>query len=271
MHSPAVGHDVGVRLLLPKDFDRQPGQEVADPLSVARLLRRGHRLSQLDQQHRCGRTVGEHERPDRDAGGGRCRVLLELADRAEVGDLPPHRATQAASNASTGLATSAPSPGLSMGGFGALTYAAPQPRLLPRRRVLQRCHRTRPTRARADGPGPRHRRAYGADPLALWGDPVARRAIWAAHNPYRPGHGSCAGCGCTCPPATACPGRSTRRTPPTTASNSSSASRPVAVAKQLRANGVRVQTDFYGPGRHAWAVLGEVLHRSFPMPVRRST
>ncbi|MGI5149820.1 alpha/beta hydrolase [Plantactinospora sp. CA-294935] len=71
--------------------------------------------------------------------------------------------------------------GLSMGGFGALLYAARRPGLF---------------RAAASYSGPVHlshphwtalwRRAFEESPwlLDLWGDPDAQRAIWQSHDPY---------------------------------------------------------------------------------------
>jgi S-formylglutathione hydrolase FrmB len=72
--------------------------------------------------------------------------------------------------------------GLSMGGFGALSYAA-------RNRGL--------FRAAASYSGVVHPLSdgfpegilaglaeFGEDPLALWGDPVAQRRIWEAHDPF---------------------------------------------------------------------------------------
>jgi diacylglycerol O-acyltransferase / trehalose O-mycolyltransferase len=72
--------------------------------------------------------------------------------------------------------------GLSMGGFGALSYAARNPGMF---------------RAAASYSGVVHplhdefpegllglQAEFGEDPLALWGDPVAQRRIWKAHDPY---------------------------------------------------------------------------------------
>jgi len=69
--------------------------------------------------------------------------------------------------------------GLSMGGFGALSYAARHPGLF---------------KAAASYSGVVHplgdvelvqgiARDEGEDPDGLWGDPLAQRAVWAAHDP----------------------------------------------------------------------------------------
>ncbi|MFE5959934.1 alpha/beta hydrolase [Streptomyces rubiginosohelvolus] len=70
--------------------------------------------------------------------------------------------------------------GESQGGFGALAYAARHPGLF--RAVAGFSGYVHPLQH------PRAVRAgldyLGMDPLALWGDPVAQRRIWQAHDPY---------------------------------------------------------------------------------------
>ncbi|MGW2380243.1 alpha/beta hydrolase [Streptomyces sp. NPDC001658] len=81
-----------------------------------------------------------------------------------------------------GAGTRRAAAGLSMGGFGAVSYAARRPDLF---------------RAAASFSGPVHllhprmrevwpllEEAYGGDLDALWGDPGAQRAVWQAHDPY---------------------------------------------------------------------------------------
>lgn len=106
----------------------------------------------------------------------------------------------------------------------------------------------------------------GADPHALWGDPVADAATWAAHNPYdlarnlrRPAVYISSGNGVPGP-----------LDPPDAGHDRLEellGEQSVAVANRLRANEVRVTTDFYGPGRHAWPYWERAPHRSFPMLV----
>jgi S-formylglutathione hydrolase FrmB len=158
--------------------------------------------------------------------------------------------------------------GLSMGGFGALSYAARHPGMF---------------RAAASYSGVVHTTSRspegenlvasivsgsgGADPAALWGDPVSNAEVWAAHNPFDlarrlrgiPVYLS------------AGDGRPGPLDPPDAQPDwleEFLGAQSVALAGELRANHVQVRADFYGPGRHAWAYWERALHRSLPMLVR---
>jgi diacylglycerol O-acyltransferase / trehalose O-mycolyltransferase len=151
--------------------------------------------------------------------------------------------------------------GLSMGGFGALSYAARNPGMF---------------RAVASYSGVVHPlypgfpegllgllAAFGEDPLALWGDPVAQRRIWEAHDPYYLA-------------------KRLRHTPvflsvgdgtagpfdPPGAFDEIEAGLSLqnhALAARLEKVGVPLRTDFYGPGTHTWPYWERELHRSLPM------
>ncbi|RKN15806.1 esterase family protein [Micromonospora musae] len=150
--------------------------------------------------------------------------------------------------------------GLSMGGFGALSYAARNPGMF---------------RAAASFSGVLHplRDASfwlpffgrtGLDPYDLWGDPVAQRRIWAAHDPYHLA-------------------KRLRHTALFVASGDGTAGGPfdqpgatdslealiyqenLDVVDRLRDVGVSVETDFYGPGTHSWPYWQRELHRALPM------
>ena len=151
--------------------------------------------------------------------------------------------------------------GLSMGGFGALSYAA-------RNRGM--------FRAAASYSGVVHPLhdgfpagimeglvEFGEDPLALWGDPVAQRSIWKAHDPYYLAE-------------------RLRRTPVFLSVGDGTAGPfdPPGVFDELEAElslqnhvvaarfervGVPLRTDFYGPGTHDWPYWERELHRSLPM------
>jgi S-formylglutathione hydrolase FrmB len=151
--------------------------------------------------------------------------------------------------------------GLSMGGLGSLLYAAHQPGMF---------------RAAASYSGVVHPlhgdfpsglmdllKDFGEDPLALWGDPVAQRAIWEAHDPYYLAN--------------------RLRSIPVFLSSGDGTAGPFdppgayddleavlnemnhAVADRLKAAGVRLTTDFYGPGTHNWPYWERELHRSLPL------
>src|SRR5215207_3392820 len=151
--------------------------------------------------------------------------------------------------------------GLSMGGFGALSYAARNPGMF---------------RAVASYSGVVHPlypgfpegllgllAEFGEDPFALWGDPVAQRRIWEAHDPYylakRLRH----------TPVFLSVGDGTAGPfdPPGVFDELEAALslQNHALAARLEKVGVPLRTDFYGPGTHTWPYWERELHRSLPM------
>jgi diacylglycerol O-acyltransferase/trehalose O-mycolyltransferase len=152
--------------------------------------------------------------------------------------------------------------GLSMGGFGALSYAGRHPGMF---------------RAAASYSGvvsPLYEPSailgfigdFGLDPLALWGDSVAQRAIWKAHDPYylakrlrhtplfmSVGDGTA---GPLDPPGIFDDGEAFL--------NGMNA----ALAARFNDLGLALTTDFYGPGTHTWPYWERELHRSLPMLLR---
>ncbi len=153
--------------------------------------------------------------------------------------------------------------GLSMGGFGALSYAARHPGMF---------------RAAASYSGVVHPlyqpggpenvigivQSEGFDGTALWGDPVAQHQIWAAHDPY-----TLAGALRDTPLFLSCgdgtagpfdqPGATSAFETLFLAENQSLAQRLTAVHAR------HVVTDFYGPGTHSWPYWQRELHRSLPL------
>ncbi|MEU2601941.1 alpha/beta hydrolase family protein [Streptomyces hirsutus] len=153
--------------------------------------------------------------------------------------------------------------GLSMGGQGALQYAARHPGMF---------------KAAAAYSGSAHPlltdesvdrimgffAGQGNDPLRVWGDPVAQHRIWAAHDPFHlakrlrsiPVYLSC-GDGTTGP-----------LDPPgsTSALEADFNRQNHALAAELERVGAKhVTTHFYGPGTHGWAYWERELHASLPM------
>ena len=151
--------------------------------------------------------------------------------------------------------------GLSMGGFGALSYAGRHPGMF---------------RAAASYSGVTHTLTpgfpegmmefiaeYGLDPLALWGDPVAQRRIWKAHDPYYLA-------------------KRLRATPVYMSVGNGEAGpfddpgtfdggeafwyeMNLATAARFEKVGVPLTTNFYGPGTHTWPYWERELHRSLPL------
>ncbi|GAA1808486.1 alpha/beta hydrolase family protein [Planosporangium flavigriseum] len=149
--------------------------------------------------------------------------------------------------------------GLSMGGFGAMSYAARNPGMF---------------RAAASYSGVVHPLAdasywlpffgfSGLDPYALWGDPVGEQDIWADHDPYylakRLRHTALF---IACGDGTAGPFDKPGRTDSLEAliyrEN-------VTFADRLAELGINATTDFYGAGTHSWPYWLRELHRSLPM------
>lgn len=153
--------------------------------------------------------------------------------------------------------------GLSMGGQGALLYAARHPGMF---------------KAAAAYSGSAHPllndesvdrlmgffAGQGDDPLRVWGDPVAQRRVWQAHDSFHlarrlkstPVYLSC-GDGTTGPLDP--PGR-------TSALEADFNRQNHALAAELKRVGAKhVTTHFYGPGTHAWAYWERELHASLPM------
>ncbi|MFE3851745.1 alpha/beta hydrolase [Streptomyces griseorubiginosus] len=151
--------------------------------------------------------------------------------------------------------------GLSMGGLGTLLYTAHHPGMF--RAAASYSGVVHPLYGDFPQTLTKILQAYGEDPLALWGDPVAQRAIWEAHDPYYL--------------------TDRLRSTPVFLSSGDGTAGPFdppgahdaleaqlnemnhAVADQLKAAGVQLTTDFYGPGTHHWPYWQRELHRSLPM------
>jgi S-formylglutathione hydrolase FrmB len=153
--------------------------------------------------------------------------------------------------------------GLSMGGLGALGYAARHPGLFRAAASFSGIVHTRQSAARSEW----YRqlvRWEGGDPDALWGDPRQSAATWAAHNPYdlaprlrgtalfvsvgdgRPGPYD--------PPGT-----------PVDEVEAALATENAALVTRLRALRIPVMADFYGPGTHTAPYWQRELHRAWPL------
>ncbi|UBU17424.1 alpha/beta hydrolase [Nonomuraea gerenzanensis] len=147
--------------------------------------------------------------------------------------------------------------GLSMGGLGAMVYAARHPGLFRAAASFSGVLDTT-----GDGSGVRRLlRENGEDPAALWGEPDGQ--AWEAHNPARlaarlggvPLYVSCGD------------GRPGPLDPPgATADFEGALLRQAAVfAERARAAGAQVTTDFYGAGTHTWPYWERALERALPM------
>jgi diacylglycerol O-acyltransferase / trehalose O-mycolyltransferase len=153
--------------------------------------------------------------------------------------------------------------GVSMGGLGALDYAAHQPgRYAVAVSISGVVHTRLSPEVSQNYLG--LIRSEGADPEALWGDPAGDAATWARHNPFDLVEGLrgvrlfvAAGDGSPGP-----------LDPPGTPANEIEASigaQNRAFAEQLRARGVDAQLDLYGPGTHNWVYWQRELHHAWPL------
>ncbi|MGW2592875.1 alpha/beta hydrolase [Streptomyces sp. NPDC001515] len=153
--------------------------------------------------------------------------------------------------------------GLSMGGQGALLYAARHPGMF---------------KAAAAYSGSVHPllddesvgrimgffAGQGNDPLRVWGDPVAQRAVWEAHDPYHLARRLT-----TLPVYLSCGDGSAGPFDPPGSTNALEADfdrQNQALADELHRLGAkRLTTNFYGPGTHGWKYWQRELHASLPM------
>ena len=153
--------------------------------------------------------------------------------------------------------------GVSMGGLGALGYAARNPGMFRAAVSISGIVHTRLTDAQS--------RAYltliqfqGEDPQRLWGDPDSDADVWKAHNPYdlapklagtrlfvsagngRPGPLDFAGTG-------------------EDAIEASIGAENDAFAQRIRDLGLDARIRLYGPGTHNWNYWQRELHKAWPL------
>ncbi|HEY0449184.1 alpha/beta hydrolase family protein [Actinophytocola sp.] len=267
VHSDALHADVGVRLLLPKDWHAKPGKK----WPTLYLL---HGCCTVQDGHVEWTTysdVAEYT--------ANLDALIVMPEGGDVGfysdwlsgpawetfhltELRRLLERQYRSGEDRAIA------GLSMGGFGALSYAARNPGMFKAAAsysgLVHTTHQGLATAAGIQGLVA----SYGEDPTALWGDPVTQASTWAAHNPYdlarrlrglpvflSTGNGEP---GPLDPPGSAPDVR-----------EQVLGGQSVALAERLEAVGAKkVTTCFYGAGTHTWPYWERELHRSLPMLMR---
>jgi diacylglycerol O-acyltransferase/trehalose O-mycolyltransferase len=258
IQSPAVGGTVGVRLLLPADY--------------ARTTRRFPVLYLL---HGCCDDYRSWTRyTDVAALSAHTEALIVMPDAGPVGFytnwlqgpqwetfhlvelrhiLEQHfRASDVRAIA-----------GLSMGGLGALSYAARHPGMFRAVASFSGVVDTRLSPQESSG-YQQLVRSYGQDPEDLWGDPTTAAATWAAHNPYDLA-AKLRGVRIYLSAGTGTPGP---LDPDGTAQDSIEASihaENVAFDHRLRSLHIQVTTDFYGAGTHSWPYWERELGRAWPM------
>lgn len=161
--------------------------------------------------------------------------------------------------------------GLSMGGLGAIAYAARHPGMFRAAASYSGLLDTRYEGAPIPGPQLVQNilRGFDQDPRALWGDPNQQAEVWAAHNPedlaprlrgvdlfVSVGNGR--------------PGPLDGPAPKQQAQQLEQALYPqnVAFVERLRRLRIPVRFDAYGAGTHDWPYWERELHRSLPLLLR---
>jgi diacylglycerol O-acyltransferase/trehalose O-mycolyltransferase len=259
VRSPALGRTAMVRLLTPVGWDRGRGGRRRPVLfllhgccdtyrswsrstDIARLPALRHVLVVMPQ----GGAVGFYS-DWRDGPGWETFHVRELPALLERRyGAAPRRAIA----------------GLSMGGLGAMAYAARHPGSFT---------------AAASFSGLLHPlgdvgwitgllSAYTPDPDAVWGDP--RQGGWAAHDPAAlagrlRGTSLFVSAGNGRPERSGAAGAGRDPIEPVVERESR------AFVARARAAGVPVRTDFYGPGTHSWPYWQRELHRALPLLLAR--
>jgi len=143
--------------------------------------------------------------------------------------------------------------GLSMGGYGAMKYAETG--------LFRAAASFSGVLDPLSNPGGVLASLY---PEALWGDPVAQRAIWVANDPTC--HADLLrGVKLFVASGDGRPGRFDQPSQSTDRVEAEVHAESVNFVNALRRAHVPVTTDFYGPGTHSWSYWQQDLHQSFPM------
>ncbi|MFD0689180.1 alpha/beta hydrolase [Actinomadura fibrosa] len=155
--------------------------------------------------------------------------------------------------------------GLSMGGFGAMSYAGRNPGLFRAAAAYSGVVHTTYQGAR----GPAFVQEFlikdGYDPTALWGDYQLNAGVWASHNPYDLAV-ALAGIPLFVSSGNGTPGPlDPPGTPPSLAIEELIGEMNTAFVRCLRQAGANVTADLYGPGTHNWPYWERGLHRSFSL------
>jgi diacylglycerol O-acyltransferase / trehalose O-mycolyltransferase len=257
--SPALGAAAKVRLLLPTRYATQSGRR----WPVLYLL------------HGCCDTYESWTRStDVERLTADSDVLVVMPDGGKAGFYSDwligprwetfhlvelRRILESDYRASTVLAIA----GASMGGLGALDYAARHRGMFRAAASFSGIVDTRLTSRESK----RYFdlvRSQGEDPTRLWGDPGDHGAVWAAHNPYDLA-AQLRGTALYLAVGTGQPGPlDPAGTAPSTI-ESALASENDAFAARLRALKIPAQFDFYRAGTHAWPYWQRDLHRAWPL------
>lgn len=264
VHSDALHQTVGVRLLLPKDWNHFPHRK----WPTLYLL---HGCCEGDTGFRSWT-----DKTDVTAFTAHTNALIVMPEAGTVGyysnwydgsvnwetfhltELPrllEHHYRAGVRHAAAGL---------SMGGLGALTYAARHPGFF--RAVASYSgvvdttfHGSLTTNALQ-----KYVADAGFDKNALWGDPQAQAAVWAAHNPFDLAR-RLRGLPIFLSAGNGQPGPLDPPDAAVDATEQVLGPQAAEMVDRLHQYNIRPITDLYGPGTHSWPYWQRELHRSFPM------
>ncbi|MFI9382767.1 alpha/beta hydrolase [Kutzneria sp. NPDC052558] len=256
MRSPLVDGEATTRLLLPPDWSRDAtrtwpvlyllhgsGDDHAawtDHTDVAALVSKVEAIVVMPDGGHCGNYSDWW---NQGRGGGPDWETFHLTQLRELLETRYHAGRQRAVA------------GISMGGLGAMHYAATHPDLF--QAVATYSGAVDPL-ARPDVTEAMWLLCPGTDWHNLWGDPARPDEVgmWRAHSPA--------------PDLSGLRGKSLFMSAGDGRSTDDAVEKVVrdeseAVVDRLRKAGIPVTTDFYPGGRHSWPYWQQELHRSLPM------
>jgi diacylglycerol O-acyltransferase / trehalose O-mycolyltransferase len=154
--------------------------------------------------------------------------------------------------------------GLSMGGLGALDYAARHPGMFRAAASFSGVVDTRLSPGESEAYQNIVRQDGGLDPDDLWGDPINDSAVWAAHNPYDLAAGL-KGTKLFLSVGNGTPGPLDKAGAGADSAEAALRDENLALTGRLASLGIPFQFDDYGPGTHTWPYWQRELHRAWPM------
>ncbi|MGI5466748.1 alpha/beta hydrolase [Streptomyces sp. CA-132043] len=264
IHSPALGREGHARVLLPTGYDRDhrrlpvlyllhgccdstPGWRAwTDNTDVVRATARTRALIVLPE----GGPMGFYSNWWNHGAGG--APAWETFHLTEVRQLVERSLR---TNGRRAIA------GLSMGGFGALSYAGRHPGMFRSAASFSGVVDTTadPQQLLNVVAG------YADDPTALWGDPRAQAGIWRAHNPYDLVRRLPRGFPVFVSTGNGTPGPLDPPDAQPDALENWLGGMSERYVDRARAHGLHVTADLYGPGTHTWPYWERELHRALPM------
>jgi diacylglycerol O-acyltransferase/trehalose O-mycolyltransferase len=259
IESPALGSQVKVRLLLPAHYETQRAR-----LWPVLYLLHGC----------CDSYVSWTRSTDIEQLVQRSDIMVVMPDGGKAGfysdwqsgprwetfhttELPSLLSRQYRASTVASVA------GVSMGGLGALDYAARHPEMFTAAASLSGIVHTRLSNNESRGYLGLIQ-SQGEDPLALWGDPDANIDTWKQHNPYDLAP-QLKGVRLFISAGNGRPGPLDRAGTKEESIETAIGAENRAFARRVQQLGLNAQIDLYGPGTHNWVYWQRELHRAWPL------